>query len=190
MGCGSANDAGGVEYVSPIVTTPQYNTITFKFKLSTGEEYTISGKENEKFKTVLNKFITEHSEINNKNINAFFKNSKIDFNKTLLENKITNNNLIILDIEESEEDDDEIYLEYNPENVIWLDENIDNSENKGYLNELNSLGYNVQCFKNADEGFKYVQNLKFESTKIIISGRLYLRFIKKVRILSIIRKYV
>ena len=179
MGCGSANDAGGVEYVSPIVTTPQYNIITFKFKLSTGEEYTISGKENEKFKTVFNKFITEHSEINNKNINAFFKNSKIDFNKTLLENKITNNNLIILDIEESEEDDDEIYLEYNPENVIWLDENIDNSENKGYLNELNSLGYNVQCFKNVDEGFKYIQNLKFESTKIIISGRLYLRFIKK-----------
>ena len=77
MGCGSANDAGGVEYVSPVVTTPQYNTITFKFKLSTGEEYTISGKENEKFKTVLNKFITEHSEINNKNINAFFKTLKL-----------------------------------------------------------------------------------------------------------------
>ena len=42
MGCGSSNNAGGVEYITPVVSTPQYNIITFRFKLSTGEEYTIS----------------------------------------------------------------------------------------------------------------------------------------------------
>ena len=203
MGCGNTKDAGAVDYITPIVSnpvesnpvesnpvesnpvesnpvesTPPNKTITFNFQLSSGEEYSISGKENDQFKNVFVKFKSEHSEINNKKINALFKINPIDVNKTLLENNITDNNILLLDLEEPEEVD-ENDLEYNQENVIWFDEHIDYNDNKSYLSELNSLGYNVRYFKNIDEGFKYIQTIKFETTKIILSGKLYIRFIKK-----------
>ena len=196
MGCGSANDVSTKENTQPVVQESiQYNTITIKFKLSSGEEYEIQGKENELFKTVLDKFITEHSEINNKTINALFENNKVDLCKTISENNIKENNIIILNIEEPEENEENSYIEeYNPENVIWIDENVDNDENTFYLKELNSLGYNVQCFKNVDEGFELIKTIKFESTKIIISGRLYIKFIKKyidnMNILYVIPKII
>ena len=196
MGCGSPNDASTKEITKPVVQEPpQYNIITIKFKLSSGEEYEIQGKENELFKTVLDKFITEHSEINNKTINALFENNKVDLYKTILENNIKENNIIILNVEDPEEDVENSYIEeYNPENVIWIDENVDNDENTFYQKELNSLGYNVQCFKSVDEGFELIKTIKFESTKIIISGRLYIKFIKKfidnMNILYVIPKII
>ena len=175
MGCSSANDVKAFE----VPSTAESKTITIIFKLSTGEEYTIQGKENEMFKNVLNKFISEHREIDIKTVNAFLNNNKIDLYKTLAENNITENNIIVLDIEKSEhEDEDNISIEYNPENVIWIDPNVDNDENTGYLKELNSLGYNVQCYKNVDDGMEKVKSIKFESTKIIISGKLYIQFVK------------
>ena len=184
MGCGNTKDAGAVDYITPIVcnpvesnpvesnpvesnpvesnpveSTPPNKTITFNFQLSSGEEYSISGKENDQFKNVFVKFKSEHSEINNKKINALFKINPIDVNKTLLENNITDNNILLLDLEEPEEEEevDENDLEYSQENVIWFDEHIDNSDNKGYLSELNSLGYNVRCCKNIEEGFTYIK---------------------------------
>ena len=189
MGCGNANDTKAVEYNTPnILPIIEYKIINIIFKLPSGEEYQISGKENELFKTVLDRFISEHQEINNKTVNALFQNIQIDLNKTLAENNIQENNLIILNIEEPEqepeqepdvEENEEVSIEYNLENVIWIDENVDNEENTGYLKELNALGYNVQCFKNVDEGFDLVKSIRFESTKIIISGRLYIKFVKK-----------
>ena len=183
MGCGNANDTKAVEYLTPnIQPVQEIKIINIIFKLSSGEEYHISGKEDELFKTVLDKFISEHPEINNKTIIALFQNNQIDLYKTLSENNIQENNLIELNVEEPEPDVDEnenVSIEYNPENVIWIDEKVDNEENTGYLKGLNTLGYNVQCFKNADEGFELIKTIKFESTKIIISGRLYFKFIKK-----------
>ena len=198
MGCGNANDTNAVEYNTPnILPNPEYKIINIIFKLPSGEEFQISGKENELFKTILDQFISEHQEINNKTVNAIFQNNKIDLYKTLSENHIQENNLILLNIEETEPDieksDDEL-IEYNLENVIWIDENVDNDENTGYLKELKALGYNVQCFKNVDEGFDLVKSIKFESTKIIISGRLYIKFIKKfidnLNILYVIPKII
>ena len=181
MGCGNANDTKAVDYTEPLIQqTPQFITINIIFQLSSGEKYTINAKEDALFKTVIDKFKSEHPEISNKTINALFNDNKIDLYKTVSENNIKDNNLIVLDIEEPEiEEDDNISIEYNPENVIWIDEIVDNEENTGYLKDLNSLGYNVQCFKNVDEGFDYIKDIKFESTKIIISGRLYIKFIKK-----------
>ena len=181
MGCGNANDTKAVDYTEPLIQpTPQFITINIIFQLSSGEKYTINAKEDTLFKTVIDKFKSEHPEINNKTINALFNDNKIDLYKTVSENNIKDNNLIVLDIEEPEiEEDDNISIEYNPENVIWIDEIVDNEENTGYLKDLNSLGYNVQCFKKVDEGFDYIKDIKFESTKIIISGRLYIKFIKK-----------
>ena len=181
MGCGNANDTKAVEYITPnIIPVIEYKIINIIFKLPSGEEYHISGKENELFKTVLDRFLSEHQELNNKTINALFQNYKIDLYKTLSENNIQENNLLLLNIEEPEiEEEVEVSIEYNPENVIWIDENVDNEENTGYLKDLNALGYNVQCFKNVDEGFDLVKSIRFESTKIIISGRLYIKFVKK-----------
>ena len=181
MGCGNANDTKAVEYTTPnVLPVVEYKIINIIFKLPSGEEYQISGKENELFKTVLDRFISEHQELNSKTVNALFQNYKIDLYKTLSENNIQENNLILLNIEEPEiEEEEEVSIEYNPENVIWIDENVDNEENTGYLKELNALGYNVQCFKNVDEGFDLVKSIRFESTKIIISGRLYIKFVKK-----------
>jgi len=178
MGCSSEKNTQSLE-IQPVAEPKIINII---FKLSTGEEYEIKGKENEIFKNVLNKFISEHPEINNKTINALYQNTKIDIYKSLSENNITENNLIVLNIEEpekeEEENEDNISIEYNPENVLWIDENVDNDENTGYLKELNSLGYRVECFKNAEDGVDHLKYIEFESTKVIISGRLYIKFIK------------
>ena len=189
MGCTNGSNTNTKE-----VNQPNIQEVNIVFKLSTGEEYNIQAKENEKFNTVLNKFIQEHQEINNKTVNALYNNNKVDLYKTVLENNIQNNNLILLNIEESKEpeeepepkpdpelefDDENDIIKYNTEYVIWIDENVDNFENTGYLKDLNLLGYNVETFKNVDDGLEYVKSIKFESTKIIISGRLYVKFIKK-----------
>ena len=180
MGCGSTNNTSTIESNKPIIIPPpEPKIVTITFKLSTGEEYKISARENNIFKNVLDEFISEHSEINNKIINALYNDNKIDLSKTILENNIKENNLIVLDIEEDEEEEEDLFKYYDTENVIWIDENLDNDEYKGYLKELVSLGYNVQCFENVDEGFDLVKSIKFESTKIIISGKFYVKFIKK-----------
>ena len=182
MGCTSGSNTN--EVIQPKIQPVQ--EVNIVFRLSTGEEYNIQAKENEKFQTVLNKFIEEHQEINNKTINALYNNNKVDVYKTVSENNIQENNLILLNIEELNEEpeqesdyEEDTKIEYNPENVIWIDENVDNFENTGYLRELNFLGYNVKTFKNVDDGLEYVKAIKFESTKIIISGRLYVKFIRK-----------
>ena len=182
MGCTSGSNTN--EVIQPKIQPVQ--EVNIVFRLSTGEEYNIQAKENEKFQTVLNKFIEEHQEINNKTINALYNNNKVDVHKTVSENNIQENNLILLNIEELNEEpeqesdyEEDTKIEYNPENVIWIDENVDNFENTGYLRELNFLGYNVKTFKNVDDGLEYVKTIKFESTKIIISGRLYVKFIRK-----------
>ena len=187
MGCTNSTDTN--EVIQPNII----QVVNLIFKLSTGEEYNILAKEDEQFQTVLSKFIEEHKEISNKTVNALYNNNKIDLYKSVSENNIQENNLIILNIEEpeqleepqqSEEQEESEELEseeinYITENVIWIDENVDNFENTGYLKGLNSLGYSIQTFKNVDDGLDYVKSIKFESTKIIISGRLYVKFIKK-----------
>ena len=66
--------------------------------------------------------------------------------------------------------------------VVWFDENYDNEENTEYLNELNSIGnLIIKCFKEIGEGIEYIKKIKFIETNIIISGKLYIQFIKKFR---------
>ena len=63
--------------------------------------------------------------------------------------------------------------------VIWIDENIDNEENLKYIKDIisnNSL--NVKACKNINDAMKCIKNLKFQETKVIVSGRLYSEFIK------------
>ena len=64
-------------------------------------------------------------------------------------------------------------------NVIWIDSNIDNAENSKYRKELESFGYlKLICFKDTNEAIDYLKTIQFIETKIIISGKLYIEFIK------------
>ena len=66
--------------------------------------------------------------------------------------------------------------------LIWIDPNIDNDENQGYVKSMKELGFsNIQCFKTTNEGINYIKTIKFESSKIILCGRLYIEFIKKFK---------
>ena len=63
--------------------------------------------------------------------------------------------------------------------VIWIDENIDNEENLKYIKDITSNNsLKVKAFKNINDAIKYIMNLKFQETKVIVSGRLYSEFIK------------
>ena len=67
-------------------------------------------------------------------------------------------------------------------NVIWIDENYDNEENNIYLNELKSyFNLIVNCFKEVEKGLEYIKKIEFEETNIIISGKLYIKFIKNFK---------
>ena len=66
--------------------------------------------------------------------------------------------------------------------LIWIDPNIDNDENQGYVKSMKELRFsNIQCFKTTDEGINYIKTIQFESSKIILSGRLYIEFIEKFK---------
>ena len=64
-------------------------------------------------------------------------------------------------------------------NVIWIDGNIVEKEYVKYLKNIESNNsLKVQAFKNTDDALNYMKNLKFQETKVILSGRLYSKFIK------------
>ena len=65
-------------------------------------------------------------------------------------------------------------------NIIWLEKNYDNEENISYLKQLEkNKNLKVKCFKEVDEGIKYIKTIKFKETIIIISGWFYSEFIIK-----------
>jgi len=66
----------------------------------------------------------------------------------------------------------------NPKNVIWIDPNIDNQENTGYLEYLKTIA-NTKSFKNVNKALDFIKTIKFSETNIIISGSLYAEFIEK-----------
>ena len=67
-------------------------------------------------------------------------------------------------------------------NVIWIDTNIDNQENSAYVKSLESINsLNLKTFKNIDEAINYMENISYEETKVIISGRLYPEFVEKFK---------
>ena len=66
--------------------------------------------------------------------------------------------------------------------IIWFDENYDNEENIGYINELKeNTNLKIKCFKDIEDGMKYIKTIEFEETNIIINGRLYGKFIEKFK---------
>ena len=68
-------------------------------------------------------------------------------------------------------------------NLIWIDENLDTTENTAYISELKTnKSFKLETFKKIDDSLKYLKTLNFEETKIIISGRLYSKFVQDFNI--------
>ena len=67
-------------------------------------------------------------------------------------------------------------------NVIWIDENLDNEENKKYAEELYSFGtLIVRLFKNLDKAIEHMKYIEFQETKVIVNDTLYYEFIQKFK---------
>ena len=65
-------------------------------------------------------------------------------------------------------------------NIIWIDPNVNNEENKYYLKELKKIeNSKINCFKNVMDALTFIKKIKFSKTNIIISGSLYTEFIEK-----------
>ena len=65
-------------------------------------------------------------------------------------------------------------------NIIWIDPNVDNKENKYYLKELNKIkNAKISCFKNVMDVLILIKKIKFSETNIIINGSIYNDFIEK-----------
>ena len=70
----------------------------------------------------------------------------------------------------------------NLKHLIWIDPNYDSEENQGYVRNMEELGFsNIKCFKTTESGINYIKTIKFESTKIILNGRLFIEFIWKFK---------
>ena len=64
-------------------------------------------------------------------------------------------------------------------NVIWIDPNVENEENSKYQKELKKIAnIRLKCYKTVDEAINHLKTIKFQETKIIISGKLYIDFIE------------
>jgi len=62
--------------------------------------------------------------------------------------------------------------------LIWIDQNVNNEENKGYKKEIKKLmKVNLSCFTDVPKAMEYIKKLEFVRTYIICSGRLYPTFI-------------
>ena len=74
------------------------SSITFFFLLMTGHKFEIKAKANDTFKNVFDKFLIEQcpSDLKDKIGQALFNGGKVDYNKTLSENKITEGSKVVI----------------------------------------------------------------------------------------------
>ena len=69
-------------------------------------------------------------------------------------------------------------------NYIWIDPNINNSENSEYTKNLSKIYANISkisFFTNIKDSMKFFQNIKFNLTYIIVSGSLFSQFILELK---------
>ena len=66
--------------------------------------------------------------------------------------------------------------------VIWIDPNIYNEQNIEYIKELKEKNsFKLNLYNKVEDAIKYLKKLKFEETKVIVSGRLYAEFFTSFR---------
>ena len=58
--------------------------------------------------------------------------------------------------------------------IIWIDQEVYNEENKGYIKILNGLGYKkLKLYQKVCDAIADMKTILFEETKIMVSGRLF-----------------
>ena len=67
------------------------------------------------------------------------------------------------------------------ENIIWIDPDIENYENKDYSEKLEKLNLLKYKFVNIEDALKCISEIKFKEVKIIISGKLYKKFVESFK---------
>jgi hypothetical protein len=67
--------------------------------------------------------------------------------------------------------------------VIWIDQNVDNSINADYAEQLRAIKSieSLKLFKNTDEAITDLKKIRFDETIIIVSGRLYFELVEKFK---------
>ena len=66
--------------------------------------------------------------------------------------------------------------------LIWIDKNVENEENKNYIEELSNLNeFIIYTYKDVKSGIKKLKQIKFKNTFVISSGSLYKEFIKEFK---------
>ena len=84
---------------------------------------------------------------------------------------------------------------YEKMNIIWIDPNVNDKENKDYVKELRDLGFlKIKCFNEVEDSIDYIKQIKFKTTKIIVSGSFYIYFISKfkenLRVMNVIPEII
>ena len=69
-------------------------------------------------------------------------------------------------------------------NIILVDKNINNSENKSYKEDILKSFKNLHSFRNIEEGLMYLKNIKFSLTYFIISGSLFEDFCFRFKLMQ------
>ena len=68
----------------------------------------------------------------------------------------------------------------NASNIIWIDQNVHSQNREIYVKELESIKTaKLKLFTAIDEAIIYLKEIKFEDTKVIVSGRFFEGFVRK-----------
>ena len=66
--------------------------------------------------------------------------------------------------------------------IIWVDPNVDNFENSSYIDQLRSIGFKqIKLCKDVEDSISYLEEIRFEETIVILSGKIYIEFIEKFK---------
>ena len=67
-------------------------------------------------------------------------------------------------------------------NVIWIDPNVKNIQNRDFAEKIEELSYiKLKLFTKVDEAINYLKSLKFEETIVIVSGKPYSKFVSSFK---------
>ena len=67
--------------------------------------------------------------------------------------------------------------------IIWIDKNVNNAENKSYLNLFKKGNFEIDTYKNIESGLNKIKDkkIKFKDIYLILSGLFYQEFILKFK---------
>ena len=73
-------------------------------------------------------------------------------------------------------------IDYNNIKVIWFDELINDDYNQDCFKQLKTIFINLKGYQSLDEGFENFYKSEFEIIFVIISGKLFGRYIEKLKV--------